>query len=119
MVMQYEEGYDLRRHLDRQKPYRLNENELKKLLMPLLDGLEAVHDLNYLHRDIKPSNIRSGRDCLPYNRYYMDPVLGALMTCIFFAPGFLSNSLFRYAGTPRASKIKGPSQSRCLSRFSS
>jgi|GEM_PF-4075094 len=57
MVMQYEEGYDLRRHLDRQKPYRLNENELKKLLMPLLDGLEAVHDLNYLHRDIKPSNI--------------------------------------------------------------
>ena len=57
MVMQYEEGYDLRRHLERQKPYRLNENELKKLLMPLLDGLEAVHDLNYLHRDIKPSNI--------------------------------------------------------------
>ena len=57
MVMQYEEGYDLRSHLDRQKPYRLNENELKKLLMPLLDGLEAVHDLNYLHRDIKPSNI--------------------------------------------------------------
>jgi serine/threonine protein kinase len=55
--MQYEEGYDLRSHLDRQKPYRLNENELKKLLMPLLDGLEAVHDLNYLHRDIKPSNI--------------------------------------------------------------
>src|SRR5271165_4083974 len=57
MVMQYEEGYDLRRHLDRQKPYRLNENELKRLLMPLLDGLEAVHNLNYLHRDIKPSNI--------------------------------------------------------------
>jgi serine/threonine protein kinase len=55
--MQYEDGYDLRRHLDRQKPYRLNENELKKLLMPLLDGLEAVHDLNYLHRDIKPANI--------------------------------------------------------------
>ena len=57
MVMQYEEGYDLRIHLDRQRPNRLNENELRKLLIPLLDGLEAVHNLNYLHRDIKPSNI--------------------------------------------------------------
>jgi serine/threonine protein kinase len=26
-------------------------------VMPLLDGLEAVHGLDYLHRDIKPSNI--------------------------------------------------------------
>jgi serine/threonine protein kinase len=57
MVMQYEEGYDLKAHLERQKPNRLNENELRKLLMPLLAGLEAVHNLNYLHRDIKPSNI--------------------------------------------------------------
>jgi serine/threonine protein kinase len=57
MVMQYEEGYDLKIHLERQKPSRLNENELRKLLMPLLAGLEAVHNLNYLHRDIKPSNI--------------------------------------------------------------
>jgi serine/threonine protein kinase len=56
-VMQYEEGYDLKVHLERQRPNRLNENELRKLLMPLLAGLEAVHNLNYLHRDIKPSNI--------------------------------------------------------------
>jgi serine/threonine protein kinase len=57
MVMQYEDGYDLRHHLATQKPGRLNENELRNLLMPLLDGLEAVHELNYLHRDIKPANI--------------------------------------------------------------
>jgi serine/threonine protein kinase len=57
MVMEYEDGYDLRRHLEIQKPGRLNENELRNLLLPLLDGLEAVHDLKYLHRDIKPSNI--------------------------------------------------------------
>ena len=57
MVMQYEDGYDLRTHLETQRPHRPNENELRRLLMPLLDGLEAVHNLNYLHRDIKPSNI--------------------------------------------------------------
>ena len=57
MVMEYQDGYDLYEHLEMQKPQRPNENELRKLLMPLLDGLEAVHNLNYLHRDIKPSNL--------------------------------------------------------------
>jgi serine/threonine protein kinase len=57
MVMEYESGHDLRVHLDQQRPGRPNENELRRLLFPLLDGLEAVHALNYLHRDIKPSNI--------------------------------------------------------------
>jgi len=57
MVMEYEDGYDLFEHLEMQKPQRPNENELRRLLMPLLDGLEAVHNLNYLHRDIKPSNL--------------------------------------------------------------
>jgi serine/threonine protein kinase len=57
MVMEYEDGYDLYEHLEMQKPQRPNENELRKLLMPLLDGLEVVHNLNYLHRDIKPSNL--------------------------------------------------------------
>ncbi|MBV8227730.1 MAG: serine/threonine protein kinase, partial [Verrucomicrobia bacterium] len=65
MVMAYEEGYDLREHLEYQRPGRLNENELRKLLMPLLDGLEAVHNLNYLHRDIKPSNIYLTREHKP------------------------------------------------------
>lgn len=57
MVMEYQEGYDLSRHFTMQKPGRLNENELRKLILPLLDGLEAVHAHNYLHRDIKPTNI--------------------------------------------------------------
>jgi serine/threonine protein kinase len=65
MVMNYEDGYDLQIHLDKQKPNRLNENELRRLLMPLLDGLEAVHSHSYLHRDIKPSNIYLTREHNP------------------------------------------------------
>jgi serine/threonine protein kinase len=65
MVMAYEDGYDLGDHLVSQRPARLNENELRNLLMPLLDGLQAVHELNYLHRDIKPSNIYLTRDHKP------------------------------------------------------
>jgi serine/threonine protein kinase len=65
MVMAYEHGFDLQRHLESQKPGRLNENELLNLLMPLLDGLEAVHHLDYLHRDVKPSNIYITRDHKP------------------------------------------------------
>lgn len=62
MVMIYERGYDVDRYIKGQRPGRLNENELLKILMPLLDGLEAVHALAYLHRDIKPSNLYLSRD---------------------------------------------------------
>lgn len=62
MVMIYARGYDLDRYIKGQRPGRLNENELLKILMPLLDGLQAVHDLDYLHRDIKPSNLYLSRD---------------------------------------------------------
>jgi serine/threonine protein kinase len=65
MIMVYEHGFDLRRYLESQKPGRLNENELRNLLMPLLDGLEAVHAHDYLHRDIKPSNIYFTRNYKP------------------------------------------------------
>ena len=30
---------------------------IERLLSPLLDGLEQVHDVGFLHRDIKPANI--------------------------------------------------------------
>jgi serine/threonine protein kinase len=65
IVMGYEEGYDLGRHLVLQRPNRPNERELLQLLLPLLDGLDAVHRLGYLHRDIKPSNIYLTRDHKP------------------------------------------------------
>jgi len=55
MVMDYEKGVSLNQMLKGGE--RPNEAKLKAILMPLLDGLQAVHATGFLHRDIKPSNI--------------------------------------------------------------
>ena len=53
--MEYAEGETLSELLQRKGT--LTESELKQLLFPILDGLEAVHGADFLHRDIKPGNI--------------------------------------------------------------
>ena len=55
MVMDYENGESLWQLLKRAP--RPGESQLRAMLMPLLDGLEAVHEAGFLHRDIKPSNV--------------------------------------------------------------
>jgi serine/threonine protein kinase len=55
IVMEYETGDPLKRWLSRHPA--LDQKSLLQLVYPLLDGLEAVHKLNFLHRDIKPDNI--------------------------------------------------------------
>ena len=55
IVMEYVEGETLSAYLERK--VTLTESELKSILYPILDGLEAVHGANFLHRDIKPGNI--------------------------------------------------------------
>ena len=54
-VMEYAEGETLSEMLQRKGT--LTETELKAILFPILDGLEAVHEADFLHRDIKPGNI--------------------------------------------------------------
>lgn len=56
LVMDFEEGRDLARHLD-QMGRRPTEKDLLEMVIPLLDGLTLVHRAGYLHRDIKPGNI--------------------------------------------------------------
>ena len=54
-AMRYVEGEPL----DRIVPVGtvLEETRLRAILLPLLNGLEAVHAAGFLHRDIKPANI--------------------------------------------------------------
>ncbi len=55
IAMEYVEGDSLEKIL-RDRP-RLTAAEWRPLLEKLLDGLEHVHDHDYLHRDLKPGNI--------------------------------------------------------------
>lgn len=55
MVMEYVEGEGLDAILKREKT--LDEVTLKKMVPTILDGLETLHNADYIHRDIKPPNI--------------------------------------------------------------
>lgn len=60
IVMDYEDGLSLSRYL--RNHGSLGEQETLSLMIPILEGLAAVHEKNVLHRDIKPSNIYLRRD---------------------------------------------------------
>jgi serine/threonine protein kinase len=66
MVLDYEQGQSLKAWLDElgRPP---TQDEIDRLLMPLLDALEYVHGQGLLHRDIAPDNIvirPDGSPCL-------------------------------------------------------
>ena len=64
MVMEYEEGETLAQHLKELGRY-LDEPALLRIVMPLLNGLHAMHQAGLLHLDIKPENIYLRRDGSP------------------------------------------------------
>ena len=55
IVMEFVDGEPLSVRLKRDGT--LDEVEIRKWVLPALDGLEAVHRQGLLHRDIKPANI--------------------------------------------------------------
>ena len=55
MVMNYEVGESLQTVIKRKMT--VTEDELLKIILPLLDGLQQMHAQDFIHRDIKPGNI--------------------------------------------------------------
>jgi tRNA A-37 threonylcarbamoyl transferase component Bud32 len=55
LVMEYLQGEDLRRLLQRES--RLSVQRCADLLLPVVAGLTAAHRLGVVHRDLKPENV--------------------------------------------------------------
>jgi hypothetical protein len=63
MVMRFEAGDNLSAVLDSRGT--LTEDDLLRVMLPVLDGLALVHGAGFIHRDIKPDNIHIRTDGSP------------------------------------------------------
>lgn len=59
LIMDFEDGLPLSELLAirQQKNLPLDEDEILRIIVPILEGLQMVHEKGALHRDIKPGNI--------------------------------------------------------------
>ena len=63
MVMEYEQGQAMHELLKKEKT--LSEERIRQIILPILDGLEQIHQAGFIHRDIKPPNIFIREDGSP------------------------------------------------------
>jgi serine/threonine protein kinase len=64
MVMEYEHGDSLSRLISKRRD-SLDQSFYERLLFPVMDGLQDIHDAGFIHRDIKPPNIYLRSDGSP------------------------------------------------------
>ena len=64
LVMNYYDGISLSQYLE-DNGGRLEEKLAIAIMMPIIDGIRAVHEKGFLHRDIKPNNIYLTQGGLP------------------------------------------------------
>jgi WD40 repeat protein len=64
MVMEYEKGESLAQYLKQNGP-KLDQASLLRIFLPIMNGLNAVHEAGMLHLDIKPENIYLREDGSP------------------------------------------------------
>lgn len=65
MVMKYERGKTLQRHIYEMKDEPMREGFIRGVFIYLLNGLREIHAQRLLHFDIKPSNIYIRQDGSP------------------------------------------------------
>lgn len=63
MVMEFVDGTPLTDWVAARRP--LSQEEVFRIVEPILDGLDVIHKAGYLHRDIKPANIYVRADNTP------------------------------------------------------
>jgi len=63
-VMRYIEGKTLESHI-KELQGKISEQELLKIMLRVLEGLQVLHEKSTFHRDIKPQNIYLANDGYP------------------------------------------------------
>lgn len=98
MVMKYERGKTLQKHISKLKDEPMRESFIRHVFVQLLNGLREVHTHKILHLDIKPSNLYirldgspllidfgAARQALNYEPQHVSPM---------YTPGFAAPEMY-------------------------